>query len=139
MERKRKNLSIFFVYTKILSTFAIAKHIVRYRTTGGERRPTSRVWAFFNASYFKRTHDPHYTISGGTPVDITSVDEVYMFRDRECCRFSCLHGGDAPCREDGRHRTDIKGKCESPTSPPFLPIESGGQKETIGNASEHVR
>jgi len=25
MERKRKNLSIFFVYTKILSTFAIAK------------------------------------------------------------------------------------------------------------------
>lgn len=47
MERKRKNLSIFFVYTKILSTFAIAKHIVRYRTTGGERRPTSRVWAFF--------------------------------------------------------------------------------------------
>ena len=98
MERKRKNLSIFFVYTKILSTFAIAKHIVRYRTTGGERRPTSRVWAFFYASYFKRTHDPHYTISGGTPVDITSVDEVYMFGDRECCRFSCLHGGDAPCR-----------------------------------------
>jgi len=26
MERKRKNLSIFFVYTKILSTFAIAKY-----------------------------------------------------------------------------------------------------------------
>lgn len=25
MERKRKNLSIFFVYTKILPTFAIAK------------------------------------------------------------------------------------------------------------------
>ena len=44
--------------------------IVRYRTRGGERRPSNYSGHFLCSLILPRTHDPHYTNSGGHPVDI---------------------------------------------------------------------
>ena len=75
----------------------------------------------FYAHTLETCQRSHHAISGGHPVDISPWTKSMMFDDREGCRFPCLPGGDAPCREAGGPWLS-KADVGSLTLPPFKAI-----------------
>ena len=70
---------------------------------------------------------PHYTNSGGHPVDISPRTKSIMFRDREGCRFLCLWGSEGIdprlVRRDGLRVRSLRTASPNPTDWKFSLIE----------------
>ena len=101
-------------------TFAIAKRNRAIRSGGGVRRPSNDSGHFLCSLTLSRTHAPHYTNSGGHPVDISPRTKSITFSDREGCRFLCLIGEGAPRREAGENKREVRKDPRSKAWPAFL-------------------
>ena len=105
--------------------------IVRYRTKGGERRPSHNSGHFFCSHTSETCQRSHYTNSGGHPVDISPWTKSMMFRDREGCRFLCLIGEGAPRREAGGNKREVRKDPRSKAWPAFLSRGDGSCREIL--------